>query len=73
MQRHEFDPFSFVFGMGFLAVGLRLVIADGSIFEQEWLWPAFLLLSGGVLLVAAARRTTRTQDEEGTAGDGPPS
>jgi hypothetical protein len=59
MQRHEFDPVSFVFAMAFVAIGLRLVLTDESLIRQDWLWPGFLLVSGAVLIAAAALRNAR--------------
>lgn len=66
MERHEFDPVSFVFGVVFLlvaaAVGLterpwRLVLP----WTAEWLWPLLLVAVGLALVIPAVRR----RDDQG--------
>jgi hypothetical protein len=72
MNRHDFDPFSFVFGIGFFTVGLRLVLSDGSLFDQAWLWPVFMIFSGAVFMAAAAKRTATRGLERTTGADQEP-
>jgi hypothetical protein len=58
MERHRFDPLSFIFGLLFVVVaGLTLVGADVfDLRDLAWVAPAILVVAGGALLVSATSR-----------------
>lgn len=64
MKRHLFDPFSFVFGLLFLGLGLPLLLteSDLSFLDETWMFPAFLIFMGVVVLISA-RGSARTGDD----------
>ena len=55
MKRHSFDPVSFLFGALFLAVGISIVVGDGSIFgdDARWFWPVVIIVLGLVVTVSS--------------------
>lgn len=59
MKRHRFDPLSFSFGAGFLAiVGLMLTTSiDVAAPGLRWIGAGFLLLLGLLLVVTSGRRS----------------
>jgi hypothetical protein len=66
MKRHDFDPVSFVFGLLFVAVGLPLMFSESGLaaFEGRWVFPAFLIIAGGIVLANARKREERQQPEQ---------
>lgn len=58
MQRHRFDPLSFIFGLLFVAVaGVALLGGDLIVIDDlAWIAPAVLVVAGAVLLLSTARR-----------------
>lgn len=58
MQRHRFDPLSFIFGLLFVAIaGVALIDADLLAFgDLAWVAPALLVVAGGALLLSSAGR-----------------
>ncbi len=75
MQRHDFDPIAFIFGVIF--AGLGVVYMSGRLEllnHAQWLWPGLLVLLGLAVLVGArgrggARATTRPAFEPGSRID----
>lgn len=63
MKRHAFDPLSFVFGLLFLAVGLPLLFSDSGLkaLEGRWVFPAFLIVAGGIVLTSARQRQSASE------------
>lgn len=61
MKTHRFDPISFVFGVGFLALAaiIALPTEPWDIFFSDmtfgWVWPAVVILTGLALLVPTLR------------------
>ena len=64
MERHRFDPISFVFGMLLATVGLIFLFGDVDIGELDasWIWPLPLIAVGVAMLFAARRRETGGRD-----------
>jgi hypothetical protein len=61
MQRHDFDPIAFTFGVLFTAAGLLFMIGRFDLFNHaRWLWPGLLVLLGIAVLVGA-RGGSRTR------------
>jgi hypothetical protein len=57
MQRHDFDPIAFIFGLLFSGSGLLFLIGRLDIFNHtRWLWPALLVLLGIAVLIGARGR-----------------
>lgn len=68
MQRHDFDPVAFVFGVLFTGSGLLFMIGRFDLFNHaRWLWPGLLVLLGIAVLVGA-RGSSRSR---GRAVSGP--
>ncbi|HZD00583.1 MAG TPA: hypothetical protein VFA46_10450 [Actinomycetes bacterium] len=70
MQRHDFDPIAFTFGVVFTGLGVLFMIGRLEVLgHAQWLWPGLLVLLGlAVLLGARGRggaRTTRPAFESG--------
>lgn len=58
MQRHRFDPISFVFGLGFTAAASWALLSDGNLdlLDGRWVWPVLLLLGGALLLSSVVKK-----------------
>lgn len=76
MDKHRFDPISFVFGLAFVAIALLFVIpADpweiyfGGL-SLGWLWP-LVIIGAGVALLAPLLRGTRSAADDATDDDDP--
>ncbi len=67
MKQHRFDPLAFVFGLLFLGVGLPLLFSESGLaaFEGRWLFPAFLIVAGGVMLATTRRRMAQRESVMG--------
>ncbi len=64
MQRHPFDPFSFIAGVIFVGLGLAsLWGADLGLAEMRWALPIVLIVLGMALLLPLGR-TMRDHDED---------
>jgi hypothetical protein len=62
MQRHDFDPVAFIFGVLFTGSGLLFLIGRFDLFNHtRWLWPGLLVLLGIAVLVGA-RGSSRARD-----------
>ena len=77
MKQHPFDPVAFVFGLLFVAVGVPLLFSDSGLaaLEGRWVFPAFLIIAGGIVL-GSTRRRQRADEEvaaqlEGSDSDSP--
>lgn len=66
MEKHDFDPVSFVFGALFLLGGIPLLISDSGFdfFEQKWVFPAFLVIAGLVVLATSQFSDRHADGEE---------
>ncbi|MEA2447270.1 MAG: hypothetical protein QOK47_907 [Actinomycetota bacterium] len=69
MNKHPFDPISFLFGATFAIVGLIFLIGDVDIIDLgwHWLWPAPLIFLGALILLLSLRsfrRETGPSQEE---------
>src|SRR6266542_2984654 len=54
LQRHDFDPIAFIFGLLFTGSGILVMIGRFDIFNHaRWLWPGLLVLLGIAVLVGA--------------------
>ncbi len=64
MQRHDFDPVAFVFGLAFTGLGVLFMVGRLGLFNHaRWLWPGLLLLLGiAVLTGARGRGGSRTPE-----------
>ncbi len=68
MERHRFDPVSFVFGAVFVALAAAVALPgdpwefvfDG--FTLGWVWPVLLIAVGAALLVPGLRRERRQEE-----------
>jgi hypothetical protein len=69
VKRHAIDPFSFVLGIFFLAVGLVFAFGgDLSALHVAWFWPVVLGVTGvGLMLVTV--RAMRPQQEAASPAD----
>lgn len=63
MRRHPFDIFSFVFGLGFFALGVAYLVNDGRwrFDVGPWVWPLVLLFGGAVILLSTLRNERSAQ------------
>lgn len=70
MKKHPFDSVSFVFGVLFLLAGIPLILSDSGfhLFEQKWVFPAFLVVAGLVILLSS-RLTDQNRAEHGEDGE----
>jgi hypothetical protein len=66
MDRHAFDPISFLFGAVYVAVGLVLLTGDAEALPLEWVGPAVAVGLG--LLIVFAVRPRRPADEAAMGG-----
>lgn len=54
LQRHDFDPIAFIFGLLFTGSGILFMIGRFDLFNHaRWLWPGLLVLLGIAVLVGA--------------------
>ncbi|HZD74402.1 MAG TPA: hypothetical protein VE776_11055 [Actinomycetota bacterium] len=70
MQRHDFDPIAFTFGVLFTGSGILFMIGRFDLFNRtRWLWPGLLVLLGIAVLVGARGRGSqgRGRTVQGTA------
>jgi hypothetical protein len=68
MQRHDFDPIAFVFGLLFTGSGILFMIGRFDLFNHaRWLWPGLLVLLGIAVLVGARGRGSQGR-ERGVSG-----
>ncbi len=76
MQRHDFDPVAFLFGLAFTGLGALFMVGRLDLFNHaRWLWPGLLLLLGiAVLAGARGRGGSRTPgpSRAGSAPGSPP-
>ena len=58
MERHRFDPLSFVFGVLFVAVAVLGLVGTRvlDLRDLAWMAPALLVIAGGALLLSSTRR-----------------
>lgn len=72
LQRHRFDPISFVFGLGFIALALLFTVpADPwAIYFGDmtlgWVWPLFIIGAGIALLAPVIRGGLNPDADEPT-------
>jgi hypothetical protein len=64
MKQHPFDPVAFVFGLLFVAVGVPLLFSESGLaaLEGRWVFPAFLIVAGGIVLSSTRRRERAEED-----------
>lgn len=73
MERHRFDPISFVFGALFMALAL-LALADLALpapVDLAWIAPILLVILGLVLMLGSARGGDRRRAATGHGGSEP--
>jgi hypothetical protein len=69
MQRHDFDPIAFIFGLLFTGSGVLFMIDRFDLFNHaRWLWPGLLVLLGIAVLVGARGRGSQARDRQLGAG-----
>jgi hypothetical protein len=70
MKKHPFDSVSFIFGVFFLLAGVPLILSDSGfhLFEQNWVFPAFLVVAGLVVLLSS-QLSDRKHAEDGDDDD----
>lgn len=58
MERHAFDPTSFVLGLAFAALGLFFLVGDRTAADVGWKWmcPVPLVVLGLLFVISATRR-----------------
>jgi hypothetical protein len=57
MQRHDFDPVAFIFGIAFSGLGVLFMTGRLDLLNHaQWLWPGLLVLLGLAVLVGARGR-----------------
>jgi hypothetical protein len=57
MQRHDFDPVAFIFGIAFSGLGVLFMTDRLDLLNHaQWLWPGLLVLLGLAVLVGARGR-----------------
>jgi hypothetical protein len=58
VKRHDFDPFSFVFGLVLAGLGLYFLFGNGTAADigPTWIWPFPVLLVGLTAVMYAVRR-----------------
>ena len=67
MKTHRFDPISFVFGLGFVALAAVFALPDEpwEIFFDRltfgWVWPVLVIGAGLALLVPTLRGSLTSQ------------
>jgi hypothetical protein len=68
MNRHAFDPTSFVLGLAFAALGLFFLIGDRTPADigWKWMWPVPLIVLGLLFVISAGRRLTSTEQPSDT-------
>lgn len=66
MKRHDFDPFSFVFGLAVMGLGLYFLIGNRSAADlgATWIWPFPVLLVGLTAVMYALRRMRHENDAQ---------
>lgn len=64
MERHRFDPISFVFGLLLGAIGLAFLLGriDVGTVDLTWVWPLPLIVVGLLMLLGARRRGDEADD-----------
>jgi uncharacterized integral membrane protein len=63
MKRHPLDPFSLVFGLTFLALGVVFMVThlDATQLHLQWAWPIPLIVLGGLIVGMAGSRAARSR------------
>lgn len=69
MDRHRFDPISFVFGTTFVLAGLPMLGGGTYGLPMEWAGPLVAVLLGLVILFAARPRPSPSEDPESQADE----
>lgn len=69
MDRHHFDPISFVFGAIFVLAGLLVLGGGTNGLPMEWAGPLVAVLLGLVILFAARPRPSPSEDPESRADE----
>ena len=70
MNRHPFDPVSFLFGLLFAGLGLIFLFGDFNLLELgwRWIWPVPVLFLGALLLsLALNRHFKQARDQSGSS------
>jgi hypothetical protein len=75
MRRHSFDPFSFLFGVVFLMIGVSFLLSPSGpqVATPFRLWPAAVVLVGLTLSAWAVARAIRPAAPAVATGEGPAS
>jgi len=75
MERHAFNPVSFIFGIAFVAAAAAHFVSDAfdRTIEGRWVWPIALVLAGLALLATAVGRMRRPGNGEPSPQDLPAS
>ena len=69
LQRHDFDPIAFVFGLVFTGFGVLFMVGGFDLFNHaRWLWPGLLVLLGLAVLVGARGRGAQGRERALGAG-----
>lgn len=64
MKKHRFDPFSFVFGLVFVALATAAALGGTDFDFEAWVLPASILFLGVGLLLVTIRALTGTPDDQ---------
>jgi hypothetical protein len=66
VKRHAFDPFSFVLGLAFAALGLFFLIGDRTAADigWDWMWPIPVVVLGLLFVISAGRRLMPVREPE---------
>lgn len=76
MKRHGFDPFSFVLGFAFAALGLFFLVGGRTAADigWRWMWPIPMFVLGLLFVISAGRRLVPERERalEGGEGDAEP-
>jgi len=71
VKRHAFDPFSFVLGLAFAALGLFFLIGDRTAADigWDWMWPIPVVVLGLLFVISAGRRIMPVHEDLAVTDD----
>lgn len=66
MERHDLDPISLFFGIAFLGLASTGLFenVDFAPIQARWIWPALLIIAGGLVLLSSIRHQSQPEATE---------